>query len=74
MALFSDLPKELALIILLMDHDIDVDRNGNKITFQCVDNALIGESGRTARDTVVSDTAQWITVHGPDEHRLFLCR
>lgn len=30
-----------------------------------IDDALIRKNGRTARNTIVSDTAQRISVHGP---------
>jgi hypothetical protein len=73
-ALFGDVPEELPLGIALVLHEIDVDRDGNKRLIQDVDDALIGKSGRTARNSIVSDTAKRITIHRPDKHWLVLLR
>ena len=57
MSLLGDLAKKLTLRVLLVLGIVDVDRHVDKIVLERVDDLLIGENGRTARNTVVSDTA-----------------
>ena len=57
MPLFRNVAKEFALRILLVINNIDIDRDRNKRLVQQSSDTIISESGRTARNTVVSDTA-----------------
>ena len=72
MALLGNFSKEGSFVVLLVLNIIDVDRNVDKMLFQFLNHFGVGENGRTARDAVVSDTAQRVTIHCPNEHRLFL--
>ena len=53
----------------------DIVNDWDKVFVKRFNNAVIRENGLTARNTIVSDTAQRITVHRPDENRFTgLCR
>ena len=73
--LISDLTEELAFLILLSLQVVDVDRNRNEIFIDPVDDSLVCKNGRTARNSIVSDTAQGVAVHCPNENwfSFFLC-
>ena len=68
MSLFSDFSKKLAMSVLSFLGIADVVNDWDEVIVQRFNNAVIGENGHTARYTIVSDTAQRITVHCPDEN------
>ena len=69
MALLRDEAEELALGVFLRLGVAAVVRNGNVGIVEDPDNFGMGENGLTARDAIVSDTAERVAVHRPDEHR-----
>lgn len=68
MPLLSDFAKELSLGIPLVLDIVNVGRDVDEIFFELLDDLVIGEYGRTARNAIVSDTAQWIAVHRPNKY------
>ena len=55
----------LVLTLLRLGDIVD---DGNEVLVKRLNNEVIRENGRTARDTIVSDTAQRIAVHRPNEN------
>jgi len=71
-ALPGDEAKESPFFVVLPLEPADIGRHRNSVVIQEIDHSLIIESERTARDTIVSDTSQGMTVHCPDEQRLLV--
>lgn len=67
MPLFSNLAEVLPIDIFAMLRVVDIGRHRNEVFCDIIDDSLVRESGRTARNTIVSDTAQRVAVHGPEK-------
>ena len=59
-------------MLLTSVRDIAIDRGGNEPRLEKLDNLRIAEYRRTVDDAVVSDTAQRVTGHGPEENWFLL--
>jgi len=70
--LAGKLAVEVAFIVLLATVISLIDGNGDEPRLEQFDDFRIGEGRRTVDDSVVSRTAQWVPIHGPNEDRFFL--
>lgn len=69
MSLFGNLSEKLAMSVLANLRVGNIIDHGNEVFIERFNNVVIRENGRTARDTIVSDTAQRVAVHRPNEDR-----
>src|SRR5262249_59614109 len=70
--LVGDLAEEFPLVVLAAALVPVVGDDGYELVAGHADDVLVGERERTARDAVVSDTAERVAVHLPQEDRLAL--
>lgn len=69
-ALPGDYSEQAALIVVLILQTRIIDGDGDKAVVEQADDAAVCKGERTARYPVVSHTAQRVSIHGEDEHRL----
>lgn len=64
--------KELPGFVAASPHARTIKCRTDKVFLQKVNDFVIRKNGRTARDAIVSDTAQRVPIHCPDEQRTVL--
>ena len=68
-SLFSDFPEKFAVLVLASLRLRDIVDYWDEVFIERFNDEVIRKNGRTARNTIVSDTAQRIAVHRPDKDR-----
>ena len=68
MTLLSDFSKKRTVFVLASLRLRDIVNDRNKAFVKCANNEVIRENGLTARNAIISDTAQRIAVHRPDKN------